>query len=113
MKDQLEDLSETVKQLREGTFDITLDGGSQEDMTRLLHVCNTSPQLASETKLQDATGTLDLFWKEQLERTSNPAKRKQWNPIVLRCVIAIVLRCVIIAIVLRCVIAIVLSYWII
>ena len=29
-------------------------------------------------------GTLKLFWKEQIERKSDPNKRKRWNPIVLR-----------------------------
>ena len=87
LEDQLKELSETVQQLSEGRFDITLEGGSQEDMSHLLQECNACPQLATEMKLQDTTGTLDLFWKEQLERASNPSKRKQWNPIVLRCVI--------------------------
>ena len=87
LQKQLEELSETVKELREGMFDITLEGGSQEDMIHLLQQCNDCPQLASAMKLQDSTGTLDLFWKEQVERMSNVNKRKQWNPIVLRCVV--------------------------
>ena len=81
---QVKDLKETVQQLLQGNFDITLAGGSQEDMETLLLKCNASEKLASEIQSQDSTGTLDLFWQEQLVRASNPVKRRQWNPIVLR-----------------------------
>lgn len=87
LQQQLDEVRETVKQLRAGVYDMTLNGGSQEDMTRLLHQCNGLPQLAAEIKKQDTTGTLDLFWKEQLERQNNVNKRKHWNPIVLRCAV--------------------------
>ena len=85
LKKEVKDLKEIVQRLLQGDHDIDLDGGSQADMEKLLLQWNSNEAaLRTEINLQDSTGTLDLFWREQLERQSDPKKKKQWNPIVLR-----------------------------
>ena len=86
LQQRVSELEEIVKQLQQGKHDIELDGGSQQDMTTLFDQCNEDPTLESKIKTNDSTGTLQLFWQEQMQRITNPdaTKRKHWNPIVLR-----------------------------
>ena len=54
-------------------------------MERLMHECRQSPILEEKLNDQDdETGTLKIFWQEQLARASDANKRRRWNPIVLR-----------------------------
>ena len=76
LKKEVKDLKEIVQRLLQGDHDIDLDGGSQADMEKLLLQWNSNEAaLRTEINLQDSTGTLDLFWREQLERQSDPKKK--------------------------------------
>ena len=81
------ELKRTIENLRSGDHDIKLSGDSQVDMMWLLNQCQKTLKdrvLKEQFQNQDPSGTLELFWREQIERKSDPNKRKRWNPIVLR-----------------------------
>ena len=108
----MNELKDTIEELKSGHHDIRLEGVSQEDMVTILQDCQSSPELQAQLHEHDPSGTLAAFWKEQVssnshsnpnctptptpntdiinfvysqvERSQTTLKRKQWNPIVLR-----------------------------
>ena len=84
LKTENDSLKTTIQQLQSGHHDIRLQGQSQIDMETVMNVWNTQPDLDIQMKENDQSGTLKAFWQEQLKRMSNPQKRQQWNPVVLR-----------------------------
>ena len=59
-------LEQAIASLRQGADDIELSGDSQVDMEDVLGKCNEDPQLPQKIEQHDSTGTLHLFWKEQV-----------------------------------------------
>lgn len=59
------ELKETIDLLRSGHHDIRLEGTSQSDAEKILHDCQSSPDLQKQLQQHDASGTLAMFWKEQ------------------------------------------------
>ena len=78
-------LKQTIKQLQCGDHDIRLQGDSQNDMQTVMQFWNQQPRkLDEQLKKNDPSGTLKLFWQEQVKRSRSKNKREQWNPMVLR-----------------------------
>ena len=60
------ELKETIELLRSGHHDIRLEGTSQSDAETILRDCQSSPELQKQLQQHDASGTLAIFWKEQV-----------------------------------------------
>ena len=77
LNEKVADLTHAVEELQQGLHDIELDGGSQHDMERLIKQWDSDPRLGKQMSEQDETGTLELFWKEQMTRAADPVSKKK------------------------------------
>lgn len=59
-------LKETIKELQQGSHDLTLDGPSQVHMEQILRQCVADPSLGMKIRSQDNSGVLKMFWEEQV-----------------------------------------------